>query len=186
MVQDQATATVQPAIQLKITLVDSEPEVWRQLLVPADVKLTDLHRILQAAMGWQNLHDYSFQTGLGTQKSLIDSDRTLSDLLSKSSQLPVYYNYDAKSGWRHRLEGELASDDVELPTESLSKLPICTAGAAACPPEGTGGIWGYDQLLAQMEDMEDPDYVQLLDQYGDFDPFEFKLTAVNARLEALD
>lgn len=185
MTQDPVTATVQPAIQLKITLVDSEPKVWRQLLVPADVNLSSLHKILQAAMGWQTLHDYSFQTGLGAQKSLVDADTQLSDLLLQSSQQPVYYNYDAKSGWRHRLEGEIASGDVDSLTGSLSKLPICTAGAAACPPEGCGGVWGYDQLLAQMEDIEDPEYVQLLDQYGDLDPDEFELTAANARLEAL-
>ena len=176
----QGQSTVRSVIQLKITLVDSEPEVWRQILVPAGIKLADLHEVLQATMGWQNLHDYSFQTGLGAQKSLVETNTELSNLLKQSNWQPVYYNYDAGNGWRHRLEGALASDDVDL-----TELPICTAGASACPPEGSGGIWGYDQLMAQMEDVEDPDYVELLDRYGDFDPNEFDLAAVNVRLEAV-
>lgn len=161
-------------VQLRITLVDSEPKVWRAVVVPAEMKLAGLHDVIQRAMGWQHLHDYSFQVGLGAQR-VVMGDGTLKDLFADAGERPVYYNYDSDSGWRHRLSVEPLAAEVE-------QLPACVGGAAACPPEGTGGVWGYDRLLARMEDMEDPDYVELLDRYGDFDPDAFDLAAANARL----
>ena len=163
-------------IQLKMTLVDSEPEVWRQVVVPAAVTLASLHDIIQDAMGWQRLHDHSFQTGLGVEKLLWAKEKSLSAVLAAAGDFPIYYNYDAENGWRHRLVVEpLSTSDTEF-------LPVCIAGEAACPPEGIGGIWGYDQFMAQLEDVDDPDYIMLLDQYGNFDPNAFDLAAVNARL----
>ena len=163
-------------IQLKITLVDSEPEVWRQVVVSDAVALADLHGIIQAAMGWQRLHDHSFQVSLGAKRVLLAEEKLLSAVLAEAGELPIYYNYDFEDGWRHRIAGEPLSHSGAV------ALPLCVAGGGACPPEGSGGIWGYDQLLAKLEDMEDPDYVDLLDQYGDFDPEAFDLAAVNARL----
>ena len=167
-------------IQLKVTLVDSEPEVWRQVLVPANIQLSDLHSVIQQVMGWQNLHDYSFQTGLGTEKSLLDTEQTLADTLSTAGEQTVYYNYDKENGWRHRLTPELTNTEI---SDKYKNRPACIAGAAACPPEGSGGIWGYDQLLARLEDIEDPEYIDLIDKYGDFDPDAFDLAAANSRLE---
>ena len=162
-------------VQLSITLVDSEPEVWRRAIVSADTSLANLHEIIQRVMGWQRLHDYSFQVGLGLDPVLLDSEMSLAEALRVAGDRPFYYNYDSKSGWRHRLMAEPLANEVDC-------LPVCTAGASACPPEGSGGVWGYDQLLARLEDMEDPDYIDLLDRYGDFDPDAFDLAAANARL----
>ena len=173
--QVPATATIQLPVQLTVTLMDSEPVVWRQILVPADVTLAELHEIIQKAMGWQNLHDYSFQLGWGRHKSLLDAEGLLLDLLSKTEQQPIYYNYDSKDGWRHRLDAE----QVEA---SEAQMPVCTAGDGACPPEGSGGVWGYDRLLAQLENEEDPDYIDLLDRYGEIEPDAFDLSEANARL----
>ncbi len=51
--------------QLKITLVDSEPEVWRRVLVPMQISLAQLHTVVQQVMGWENLHDYRFSACFG-------------------------------------------------------------------------------------------------------------------------
>ncbi|MGC1306778.1 MAG: plasmid pRiA4b ORF-3 family protein [Phormidesmis sp.] len=163
--------------QLKITLVDSEPEVWRRLLVSGDWRLVDLHSVLQRAMGWQHLHDYSFQLGLGAQKRLLKPQKPLAKALSEAGDRPLYYHYDFASGWQHRIVSETLAGfttDVEL--------PVCIDGESACPPEGSGGIWGYDELLDRLEDPADPEYMDLIDQYGDFDPGAFDLAAANARL----
>lgn len=178
-------------MQLKVTLVDSEPEVWRQVVVPAAVTLADLHGIIQAAMGWQRLHDHSFQIGLGDEKSLLAEEKLLSAVLIEAGDSPeerlrqrsLYYNYDAENGWQHRLVAEpLTAVETADGKVAAARLPVCLTGEAACPPEGSGGIWGYDQFMAQLEDVEDPDYITLLDQYGDFDPNAFDLAAANARL----
>lgn len=46
--------------RLKVTLLDSDPPVWRRLLVPATIRLDRLDRLIQAAMGWTNSHPHMF------------------------------------------------------------------------------------------------------------------------------
>ena len=52
-----------PIIQLRITLDDVLPAVWRRLLVPGDLRLSDLHAVFQIAMGWTDSHLHSFSIG---------------------------------------------------------------------------------------------------------------------------
>ena len=40
-----------PLYQIKVTLEHVKPAVWRRLLVPANLSLAKLHRVLQIAMG---------------------------------------------------------------------------------------------------------------------------------------
>lgn len=50
-------------LQLKITLLDIRPAIWRRLLVPATIKLPKLHPVLQRAFGWTNSHLHAFRRG---------------------------------------------------------------------------------------------------------------------------
>ncbi len=164
------------AYQLIITLVDSEPKVWRQVRVPADLTLSELHTVLQLAMGWQNQHDYTFRLGL--ERPICDPQQSLTAAIAATQNHTLYYSYDRQSGWLHRLEAQAVVAGVDHP------LPTCTDGAAACPPEGSGGVWGYDELLERLDDPEDPEYIDLIEKYGDFDPDAFDLAEVNGRLES--
>ena len=163
------------AYRLKITLVDSEPEVWRQVCVPAQIALSELHLIVQRAMGWQTLHDYAFRPGVGQPP--YDVGQSLAAVIAPLQKPVLYYTYDFTSGWLHRLEAQTVTVDHLLPT--------CEDGAAACPPEGSGGVWGYDELLERLEDPDDPDYLDLIEKYGDFDPDAFDLADAKARLALL-
>lgn len=156
--------------QLKITLADSEPEVWRRVLVASDITLANLHTVIQQAMGWENVNDYRFTLGVGQAPQNLQ--QTLGDIECQR----LYYTYDSKSGWLHRIEIERSD------AETNKRLPVCLAGESACPPEGTGGVWGYDELLARLEDTDDPDYLDLIDKYSSFDPDTFDLKAANERL----
>lgn len=49
-----------PPSQLKISLLEIEPEIWRRVLVPRGVRLDRLHEIFQVAMGWTNSHLHQF------------------------------------------------------------------------------------------------------------------------------
>ena len=46
--------------QIKVTLDDSKPPIWRRLLVADTTTLGQLHNILQIAMGWENYHLHMF------------------------------------------------------------------------------------------------------------------------------
>ena len=43
------------AYQMKIELIDSEPLIWRRVIVPAEITFKRLHDTIQFAMGWWDL-----------------------------------------------------------------------------------------------------------------------------------
>ncbi len=47
--------------QLKVTLIDIEPPIWRRFLITSDRTLHKLHLVLQSIMGWDNYHLYDFR-----------------------------------------------------------------------------------------------------------------------------
>ena len=59
--------------QLKITLLDVQPPVWRRLLVPGATTLSTLNHIIQTAMGWTNSHLHRFEAG-GISYQMPDPD----------------------------------------------------------------------------------------------------------------
>jgi Plasmid pRiA4b ORF-3-like protein len=61
-----ATNTVEKAqeiYQIKVTLLGTDPAIWRRVLVPADLTLEQLHNVLQLAMGWEDCHMHEFRIG---------------------------------------------------------------------------------------------------------------------------
>ena len=46
--------------QMKITLKDVKPPIWRRIQVKSDITLKVLHRIIQEVMGWEDGHLHKF------------------------------------------------------------------------------------------------------------------------------
>lgn len=174
MPDSSLTPMTSSAVQLQIyvEIVDSEPAIWRRLRIPAKTTLQDLHQLLQAVMGWQNRHGYQFRTEANEQA-------TVTAIFSKD--IPeLLYLYDPKDGWLHRIRLEQTLTMPDGPA------PVCLKGAMACPPEGSGGVWGYEEFLERLNDPDDPEYMDLWDRVGsDFDPDYFDLSNANQRLSTL-
>lgn len=47
--------------QLKITLREIKPVIWRRIQVPATYSFWDLHVAIQGAMGWTDSHLHEFK-----------------------------------------------------------------------------------------------------------------------------
>ena len=45
-----------PIYQLKVTLAEVGPPVWRRIRVRGDLSLERLHAVVQRAMGWHDSH----------------------------------------------------------------------------------------------------------------------------------
>src|SRR5271157_3299373 len=52
-----------PVYQLKVSLNDIKPPIWRRIQVRGDVTLFKLHKVLQAAMEWEDYHLHQFIVG---------------------------------------------------------------------------------------------------------------------------
>ena len=61
--ESMPTPPKQLTLQLRVELGEVTPTVWRQILVPTSVRLSRLHDMLQAAMGWTNSHLHAYNVG---------------------------------------------------------------------------------------------------------------------------
>jgi transcriptional regulator with XRE-family HTH domain len=192
--EDPRREPAQPAVyQLKITLRHSDPEIWRRVRVPNDLTLAQLHEVIQIAMGWDNDHLHQFcvhKTRFGMSQDPMGGPLDLHDRLDEEdyrlcelelrTRSKFTYEYDFGDSWEHQIVIEKT-----LPHEP-DGVPTCVAGARACPLEDSGGVWGYTQKLAILQDPKHPEYAELSEWMGrHFDPEAFNLDAVNRRLASL-
>lgn len=173
--------------QLKVSLLDLEPSIWRRLLVAQDVRLPRLHNILQVVMGWTNSHLHQFRVGdvrFGEpdhefEPSPIDYATIQLNQIAPRIGSKCLYEYDFGDGWEHLIEVE-----DSLPVEAITDpLPRCLDGERACPPEDVGGPPGYTDFLAALADMDHPEHERWRSWVGEgFDPAAFDLTRTNRLL----
>jgi hypothetical protein len=180
------------AYQLKITLRGvSKPPVWRRVLVPAGIRLDELHEVIQCAMGWDDGHMHSFSLGMlhyGISDPELghEDERSvpLSQLLTEPGD-KLLYTYDFGDGWEHDILLEQTS-----PIEPGERYPRCVTGKGACPPEDCGGVWGYANLKEALADPGHEEHEDLLewlslDTADDFDPTAFSADEINMGLARL-
>lgn len=174
--------------QLKVTLTGSKPPIWRRLIVKDNIRLDELHSVLQITMGWSNYHLHQYRLRnlyIGIPDQELDMDITderkvyLKDILSNPKDSFVY-EYDFGDSWEHKivLEKILLLDS--------SKSPVVIKGNKACPPEDCGGIWGYSDFLAAIQDPKHEEHEEMIEWVGgDFDPDEFDMDIINKKLDEL-
>jgi hypothetical protein len=169
--------------QLKISLRDIRPMIWRRVLVPEDTSLTRLHTVIQTVMGWENVHLYDFAIrgqALGRSGESGSSNITLADCNLQKGE-SFFYIYDFGDDWVHDVKIEKL-----LEPKAKTFYPECVDGKRACPPEDSGGPWGYRDLLKVLKNKRHPDYRELRSWVGrSFDPEAFDLEDVNTRLKGL-
>lgn len=174
-------------LQLHIELGDIRPAIWRVVLVPESVTLTQLHNVIQAAMGWWNYHLHEFSIK-GVRYGVPEPDWDYEDDVVHESRKKLLrvldgarrfeYIYDFGDGWRHKVT-------VQKTIQNIHGLrgAICIAGENACPPEDVGGIHGYFHYLEAIKNPNHPDHESMLDWRGEeFDPFAFDIQLVNEGL----
>ncbi len=179
--------------QIKISLKDLVPPIWRQILVKSDVKLADLHKIIQTVMGWTNshLHQFMFNEKFYSDPEYEDDwddneqidyrKIKLRDLLSKEKQ-KLTYEYDFGDGWEHIIALEKI-----LPVDKNKHYPICIDGARSCPPEDCGGTGGYEDLLEIIKNPGHKEYDSMIEWLGSkFDSEQFDINEINKLLKQKD
>jgi len=174
--------------QLKISLAEVSPPVWRRVLVPGGYTLDRVHRVIQYAMGWYGYHLHSFDIdGIQYGEPDPDGELVLRDELDTRLDAVVakgdrmLYTYDFGDWWEH----ELVVEDV-FPAEPDEVYPICVAGARACPPEDVGGAYGYGDFIDALSDPGHPEHVHMREWIGrPFDPAKFDPGLVTTLLRRL-
>jgi hypothetical protein len=140
---------------LDVTLEYIEPVIYRQILVRSTTPFAVLHEILQAAMGWQNRHLYSFEYKNYRIEEYMGEDfyKSCNLIYVNPEHLPlgvfinsigegIKYVYDMGDYWEHKI---LLKEKRE--NNKRLKHPRCLAARRACPPEDCGGTGGYEEII---------------------------------------
>lgn len=139
------------AFQIKITLGDINPPIWRRFVVASHYNFLQLHEVIQTVMGWDGYDAFEFDID-GSKIVCFDEDGDLpGDIVADDEVLSQWlhpgtvftYTYGFSNCWRHTvLVEETVIYDREQPA-------ICLEGTGACPPEDCGGPMGYAELVEQ-------------------------------------
>ncbi len=173
--------------ELRVTLLDIKPPVWRRVAVPSDITLAKLHKVIQILFFWTDSHLHEFRCGDMIcampdpdydAPDVVDDRRVkLNEVMDKPGDRIVYC-YDFGDDWQHRID--LKRIEAPLPDK---KYPVCLEGARACPPEDCGGPPGYENFLRALADPKHEEHELYTDWIGgEFDPEAFDISGINAEL----
>jgi hypothetical protein len=176
--------------QLRITLRDVEPPIWRRIQVPGSIDLASLHRVIQTAMGWSDGEfdddssgDWISRTGRGARtppSDLGDGPSTLQSVLKVPGDSFIYASGSGDE-WMHVIEVE----EVRRSATGAAQT-VCLGGSRNCPPADSDGPSAYAEFLVALRDPEHEAHVEAIESAGiDFDPERFDLEETNRRLARL-
>jgi hypothetical protein len=174
--------------RLVVEIDDVTPRVARLIEVPADIRLDDLHFVLQIAIGWQNGHPFEFRIGdkvWGLPDREAESnpapadEATLADILTFGDRFK--YNHVFGEDWQHTVT--LQSRASAAPGRHY---PYLVTAEGRCPPADIGGPIGYETYLRTIADPAAINYEDMLAfDAPDFDPHLVDEATLRANLASL-
>ena len=156
--------------RLRVTLIGSEPEIWRTFDIDASLSLRDLNDALQIIMGWRMSHLHLFtdvdpyeqlaglpRVGRAPRRWLepdpfgdgLDGEPEDETTIREAFAIdvPLFYEYDFGDGWVHRID--LIERGPMQPSEPTVAL---VRGENRAPFEDSGGVGGYAEKLEILAD----------------------------------
>jgi hypothetical protein len=162
---------------LRIELQGIEPLIWRRVAVSTGLSLTDVHRVIQAAMGWLDCHLWEFEVdGRKFGMYLLDdpdwneqienAETVTLGTLVNAGERRIQYAYDMGDFWEH----SIIIERVTAPLREVN-YPQFLGGERRCPPEDCGGFPGHDEFLRKISSKQSKKRKAALDWYGgSYDP----------------
>lgn len=176
---------------LKVSLRNIEPLIWRRVLIPGNINLYDLHRVLQTVMGWGNYHLYEFIIGTlsfgdpdpdNQDDEMFEARRARLEMVLEGRN-KFTYRYDFGDNWEH----DIIVEKIEEVSISI-RHAVCLEGERAGPPENSGSFIGYKNILKMCRRpalKKTEQYREVAAWLGDYDPEKFDLNRIKQRLSRM-
>lgn len=195
------------AYRIKITLRNSNPLIWRRVIVPAEITFKRLHDVIQVSMGWRNVHlydfnikeeklrvtcdeeaiaEYDFYSKIKLTKAndphgyiakLLEIKPKLSDKIKIDRYLTDYKAVEYIYDFGDYWKHDIFLEEIVEDYEYA--YPICLDGEGACPPEDVGGILEYEEFLDVINDKKHPEYKKLKEWANNYYKDTFDINEVN-------
>jgi hypothetical protein len=173
---------------LRVSLVKSEPEVWRRLMVTTDTTLNEMHLLLQLLMNLNDEHLHRFKIGYdffgpdspdgSMDRRELYNGKTLHDIYAAGYK-KFFYTYDFAANREHRLTIQQV-----LPYEEGIDYPLCTNGAHVAPPDNSVTTPKYNHLVVALADKHHADHELAGELLGrDWEVDYFSASEVNEVLQ---
>jgi len=159
------------AFELMISLDLEVYKAERRLIVPADMKFAQFHKVLQYVFDWKNYHLYDFTIidekskktvfrMVSTEEDLeYDESAVLMDGHTLAEFFPehkhMFYTYDMGDNWEHIIQL------VRVIEEYDGELPYLLEASGQTPPEDVGGVGGFVSFREIMLNTEHPEYAEM-------------------------
>ena len=177
------------AYKIKIELRNSNPLIWRKVIVPSEITFRRLHDVIQFVMGWKNYHLYDFNikeenlrvTGdeeaiaeyhfyskikltkandpHGYITKLLEIKPELSDKVKIDKYIAQYYSIEYIYDFGDYWKHDIFLEQIVEDYEY--NYPICLDGVGACPPEDIGGILEYEEFLEIIKNKQHPEHKEV-------------------------
>ena len=185
-------------LRVSVVLAYTDPPIWRRLELASDLRLDELHRVLQTAFEWEggHLHQFSTQARTWDDGSAADlgpspfseSPATEPESKTRLSQVlaavgdRLEYVYDFGDSWEH----VVVLEEIVEPAPDAPRARLVD-GDRAAPLEDCGGVPGYEDLVTALADPEKPAHTYLVEWYvnvycgrpADFDPGHVDVDALD-------
>lgn len=160
---------VMKGYQIKITLKDTSPLIWRRILIPAEFSFELLHDTIQVLFGWQDCHTYDFKIPKKKIKvvqsvnsdmlvfekyKIITCDNNLSKYLEEG--LSLLYTYDYGDMWEHTIK-------VEKEVDMNDDFPILLKWKGNNLAEDCGSQEHFEYLQEIEKDQKHPEHEAVKD-----------------------
>lgn len=164
------------AFELLVSLDLDVYKAERRIIVPSNIELSKLHRILQSVFDWKNYHLYQFDILDHNQnkpivrvvpfEEMLDYDKNailieehrLSEFLTEHTSM--IYTYDFGDHWQHEIEL------VRVIENHDQESPYLLEAIGQTPPEDVGGVGGFINFHEIMLNSNDPDHQDMKEWAG--------------------
>ena len=176
-------------LELKITLLNTKPLVYRTIQIENTRTFYELHIAIQIAFGWQNYHLHEFRVNdetIGTNEFEEEEDILEESNIALSKKIvfekqKFLYTYDFGDNWEHKIEF------VKFVEPKNTFYPKCIRGNRNTPPEDCGGVWGFEEFKEIMGDRKHSEHKEMKKWYGGmYDEDFFSLALVNEDFKSFD
>lgn len=154
--------------------------------------LSELHAVIQLAFGWNDEHLYMFEKGrkgdLGSEYRVWGEGESMDNAAItplwaaiQNEGDKLVYTYDFGDWWDCLIVLEKQTHDTSIQPVS------CLRGRGTTPAENSGGLHGYNELLLQARESDNPEQAEIRNFLMlDIERRVYDLNSINDRLQALN
>jgi len=159
------------AFELIVSLDLEAYKAERRIIVPANMKFAQFHKVLQYVFDWKNYHLYDFTIiDENTKRAVVRMVPTEEDLEYDESAVlmeghtlaeffpehkHMVYTYDMEDSWKHIIQL------VRVIEEYDGELPYLLEASGQTPPEDVGGVGGFISFREVMLNPKHPEYAEI-------------------------